>query len=229
MPLVTAVFRRLVVGTGMIAGFFSGFLWPCCLFCLSFGVSKWVRGAESHSSTTRAAQSLTLYTERVQCQHCPGPRQGSYPWDPCSFLLGCCDPSGAAAASAGHWWFSLNIQSSSAGARPGSGYRICLFCARGHSVCRARLKLTRLRCFAQGPECSSSAPTWPTSPLWLLFPVVPSLGEAAAVQTRSLSWPWVRRELRAQLRALKCFWFTSADTKYTAGEHLPTGSTVQGL
>lgn len=44
---------------------------------------------------------------------------------------------------------------------------------------------------------------------WL--PMVPSLGKAAAfVQTWGLSWPWVRREpraqLRAQLRALKGFW-----------------------
>lgn len=39
------------------------------------------------------------------------------------------------------------------------------------------------------------------------LPMGPSLGKAAAfVQTWGLSWRWVRREPRAQLRALKGFW-----------------------
>lgn len=43
----------------------------------------------------------------------------------------------------------------------------------------------------------------PTSPLWLVFPWFPPWAKQLLCRRGGLNWPWVRRELRAPLRALE--------------------------
>lgn len=221
MPLVMAVFSRLLWVQGPLKDSLAASDLAACSVCL---LGFWSRSLEQ--SPSLGAQSHTWYPEGAV-------QAGLRCWDlvPLAEQLrglsqGCCEPLELEQPHSS--LVVQNIQPSSARAQVITSvcYHICLcsFC-----VCRAQLKLTRLRCSAQGPEGSSAAPTWPTSPLWL-----PPWGRQLLLSSSLLlsadpELVLTLDEPRAQLRALKRFWFTSAHTKYTAGEHVPTGTTVQGL